>query len=69
MLHVSSSFLLTVPSLLHYQVTGFSVGGRVIDDKGVGVDEVKIIVDGQLKTTTDMQGFYKLDQVKFMPTS
>ncbi|CAA6653957.1 unnamed protein product [Spirodela intermedia] len=46
-----------------FQVTGFSVGGRVIDDKGVGVDKVKIIVDGQLKAITDMQGFYKLDQV------
>ncbi|CAA7388395.1 unnamed protein product [Spirodela intermedia] len=46
-----------------FQVTGFSVGGRVIDDKGVGVDEVKIIVDDQLKAITDTQGFYKLDQV------
>lgn len=44
-------------------MTGFSVGGRVIDSNGVGVDGVKIIVDGQLRATTDMQGYYKLDQV------
>ncbi|XP_078443187.1 carbohydrate-binding-like fold [Wolffia australiana] len=46
-----------------FQVTGFSVGGRVVDDKGSGIDKVKIMVDNQLKATTDVRGFYKLDQV------
>ncbi|CAL9068218.1 uncharacterized protein LOC135581844 [Musa acuminata AAA Group] len=46
-----------------FQVTGFSIGGRVIDDFGAGVDSAKILVDGQLKTITDAQGYYKLDQV------
>ncbi|KAI3940108.1 hypothetical protein MKW92_014647 [Papaver armeniacum] len=46
-----------------FQVTGFSVGGRVIDGYGVGVDGVVIIVDGQERATTDAQGHYKLDQV------
>ncbi|OVA02510.1 hypothetical protein BVC80_9091g9 [Macleaya cordata] len=46
-----------------FQVTGFSVGGRVIDGYGVGVDGVKIIVDGHERSITDAQGHYKLDQV------
>lgn len=45
------------------QVTGFSVGGRVVDGNDVGVDGVKIIVDGQERSVTDKQGLYKLDQV------
>ena len=45
------------------QVTGFSVGGRVVDGNNMGVDGVKIIVDGQEKSITDKEGFYKLDQV------
>jgi len=45
------------------QVTGFSVGGRVVDGNGVGVDGVKVTVDGQQRATTDSQGYYKLDQV------
>ncbi|KAJ4969122.1 hypothetical protein NE237_015823 [Protea cynaroides] len=51
----------TVPQ--KFQVTGFSVGGRVIDGNGVGVDGVKIIVDGIERFLTDKQGYYKLDQV------
>ncbi|CAH9140431.1 unnamed protein product [Cuscuta epithymum] len=51
----------TVPQ--KFQVTGFSVGGRVIDANGEGVDGVKIIVDGQERSVTDNEGYYKLDQV------
>uniref|UniRef100_A0A164YXW9 Carbohydrate-binding-like fold protein n=1 Tax=Daucus carota subsp. sativus TaxID=79200 RepID=A0A164YXW9_DAUCS len=51
----------TVPQ--KFQVTGFSVGGRVVDGNNKGVDGVKIIVDGQEKSITDKEGFYKLDQV------
>ncbi|PIA38038.1 hypothetical protein AQUCO_02900110v1 [Aquilegia coerulea] len=46
-----------------FQVTGFSVGGRVVDERGVGVDGVKIIVDGHERFITDKQGYFKLDQV------
>ncbi|KAK1277905.1 hypothetical protein QJS04_geneDACA007053 [Acorus gramineus] len=46
-----------------FQVTGFSVGGRVVDGYGKGVKGIKIIVDGQLRAMTDSQGIYKLDQV------
>ncbi|WOL10268.1 nodal modulator 1 [Canna indica] len=46
-----------------FQITGFSIGGRVIDDHGAGVDSAKIMVDGQLRAITDGQGYYKLDQV------
>ncbi|XP_076883578.1 uncharacterized protein LOC143532402 [Bidens hawaiensis] len=46
-----------------FQVTGFSVGGRVVDSEGKGVDGVKIVVDGVERSVTDKQGYYKLDQV------
>lgn len=45
------------------QVTGFSVGGRIIDGNGMGVEGVKIIVDGHERSATDKEGYYKLDQV------
>lgn len=46
-----------------FQVTGFSVGGRVVDGIGMGVDGVKIVVDGEERSVTDKEGHYKLDQV------
>ncbi|KAD3338151.1 hypothetical protein E3N88_33672 [Mikania micrantha] len=46
-----------------FQVTGFSVGGRVIDSVGKGVSGVKIVVDGIERSITDKEGYYKLDQV------
>lgn len=46
-----------------FQVTGFSVGGRVVTSEGVGVEGVKILVDGRERAATDIQGYYKLDQV------
>ncbi|KAG5567843.1 hypothetical protein RHGRI_003128 [Rhododendron griersonianum] len=46
-----------------FQVTGFSVGGRVVDGNGFGVDGVRIIVDGHERCVTDKEGYYKLDQV------
>ncbi|KAG0480871.1 hypothetical protein HPP92_011729 [Vanilla planifolia] len=51
----------TIPQ--KFQVTGFSVGGRVVDGNGAGVGGAKIIVDGQQKTISDNEGYYKLDQV------
>lgn len=52
-----------VTVLQKFQVTGFSVGGRVVDGNNMGVDGVKIVVDGQEKFITDKEGYYKLDQV------
>ncbi|TVU21253.1 hypothetical protein EJB05_30878 [Eragrostis curvula] len=46
-----------------FQVTGFSVGGRVVDGYGSGVEGANIIVDGQLRAVTDSLGHYRLDQV------
>ncbi|KAL8522702.1 hypothetical protein ACS0TY_012875 [Phlomoides rotata] len=46
-----------------FQVTGFSVGGRVVDGNGMGVDGAKIVVDGHERSITDKEGYYKLDQV------
>jgi protocatechuate 3,4-dioxygenase beta subunit len=51
----------TVPQ--KFQVTGFSIGGRVVDGNSVGVEGVKILVDGSLRSVTDKEGYYKLDQV------
>ncbi|KAK8650653.1 hypothetical protein V6N13_140281 [Hibiscus sabdariffa] len=46
-----------------FEVTGFSIGGRVIDANDIGVEGVKILVDGQERSVTDKEGYYKLDQV------
>ncbi|KAL2453710.1 Carbohydrate-binding-like fold [Abeliophyllum distichum] len=43
------------------KVTGFSVGGRVIDGNGDGGRV--IVVDGHERSKTDKEGYYKLDQV------
>ncbi|GFP95668.1 nodal modulator 1 [Phtheirospermum japonicum] len=51
----------TVPQ--KFQVTGFSVGGRVVDGNGNGVDGAIILVDGLERSITDTEGYYKLDQV------
>ncbi|KAG2260924.1 hypothetical protein Bca52824_080218 [Brassica carinata] len=51
----------TVPK--KFQVTGFSIGGRVVDSNSKGVEGVKILVDGNLRSVTDKEGYYKLDQV------
>uniref|UniRef100_A0A1J3E6G6 Nodal modulator 1 n=1 Tax=Noccaea caerulescens TaxID=107243 RepID=A0A1J3E6G6_NOCCA len=51
----------TVPQ--KFQVTGFSIGGRVVDGNSMGVEGVKILVDGSLRSVTDNEGYYKLDQV------
>ncbi|KAF8074467.1 hypothetical protein N665_1101s0028 [Sinapis alba] len=51
----------TVPK--KFQVTGFSIGGRVVDSNLRGVEGVKILVDGNLRSVTDKEGYYKLDQV------
>ncbi|KAJ3676057.1 hypothetical protein LUZ60_003469 [Juncus effusus] len=52
-----------------FQVTGFSIGGRVVDSEGVGIENARVILDGQFKTLTDNLGFYKLDQVTSKPYS
>ncbi|KAJ7534510.1 hypothetical protein O6H91_13G097300 [Diphasiastrum complanatum] len=46
-----------------FQVTGFSVGGRVVDSYGHGIGNVKLFIDETERTTTDGEGYYKLDQV------
>ncbi|KAL3649360.1 hypothetical protein CASFOL_005763 [Castilleja foliolosa] len=51
----------TVPQ--KFQVTGFSVGGRVVDGNGNGVDGARVLVDGIDRSITDTEGYYKLDQV------
>ncbi|XP_021744068.1 nodal modulator 1-like [Chenopodium quinoa] len=46
-----------------FQVTGFSIGGRVVDGNGAGVDGAKVFVDGQERSFTDENGYFTLDQV------
>lgn len=49
--------------LQKFQVTGFSIGGRVVDENDIGVSGVKIVVDGHERSLTDKEGRYKIDQV------
>uniref|UniRef100_A0A7N0VIJ7 Carbohydrate-binding-like fold protein n=1 Tax=Kalanchoe fedtschenkoi TaxID=63787 RepID=A0A7N0VIJ7_KALFE len=51
----------TIPQ--KFQVTGFSIGGRVVDGNGEGVDGAAVLVDGRERSITDNNGYYKLDQV------
>ncbi|XP_037405521.1 nodal modulator 1-like isoform X2 [Triticum dicoccoides] len=61
-LHVSLEHShMTIPQ--KFQVTGFSVGGHVVDGYGAGIEGAKVIVDGQLRAVTDNLGYYRLDQV------
>jgi len=46
-----------------FQVMGFSVIGRVVDQQGGGVQDVIIVVDGHIKALSGSEGFYKLEQV------
>ncbi|KAH7444467.1 hypothetical protein KP509_02G079100 [Ceratopteris richardii] len=46
-----------------FKITGFSVGGRVVDSQGEGIEGVEILVNDHVKAITDINGFYKLDQV------
>lgn len=67
MVYLFMYFLIFLKILFFSQVTGFSVGGRVIDGNNRGVDGVKVIVDGNERSVTDKNGYYKLDQVKSFP--
>ena len=47
------------------QVMGFSLTGRVIDNKEGGcISNVEIYVNGIYKTNTDKDGYYKIEQLK-----
>lgn len=35
----------------------------MVDENAMGVEGVQIIVDGHERSTTDKEGYYKLDQV------
>ncbi|XP_062197301.1 uncharacterized protein LOC133900188 [Phragmites australis] len=52
---------MTIPQ--KFQVTGFSVGGHVVDGYGAGVEGANVKIDGQLRAVTDSLGYYRLDQV------
>lgn len=46
-----------------FQVMGFSVNGKIVDNRGAGIAGVKIEVNGKEKTVSDENGNYKLEQV------
>ena len=50
-------------------MTGFSVGGRVVDNNGNGLEGVKIEIGNVERATTDSHGHYKLDQACFCPST
>ena len=43
----------------------FSIGGQVVNTKGDGIANVKILLDGQEKAVSNGKGFYKLHKVDF----
>jgi hypothetical protein len=45
------------------QVTYFSIFGRVINNKGKGIPNVTIKIDGQVRAITDPNGIYKLEKL------
>lgn len=45
------------------QVTYFSIYGRVINNKGKGIPNVTIKIDGQVKAITDVNGIYNLEKL------
>ncbi|XP_041372550.1 nodal modulator 1-like [Gigantopelta aegis] len=48
-----------------FQVSGFSVSGRVLDSvKGRGVSKARVMLDGKFQTNTDEQGIYHLENMK-----
>eukprot|EP00736_Rhodelphis_marinus_P001635 Rmarinus@m.12723 len=46
-----------------FHVTGFSVGGRVVDGQGKGIADVTIALGDVQTTVTDADGKYKLDSI------
>eukprot|EP00823_Brevimastigomonas_motovehiculus_P003212 TRINITY_DN1945_c0_g1_i2.p1 TRINITY_DN1945_c0_g1~~TRINITY_DN1945_c0_g1_i2.p1 ORF type:complete len:920 (-),score=234.96 TRINITY_DN1945_c0_g1_i2:5-2764(-) len=46
-----------------FQVTGFSVRGRVVDTHGKGIENVAIFVNTFQKAFTDRDGYYRLEQM------
>ncbi|KAK3262340.1 hypothetical protein CYMTET_28799 [Cymbomonas tetramitiformis] len=46
-----------------FQVTGFSIGGQVVDGAGNGIAKATVKVNGVARATTDAKGNYKLDSV------
>ncbi len=46
-----------------FQVTNFSIFGRVVNSKKIGIPNVTIKIDGQVKTITDKDGVYKLEHL------
>lgn len=46
-----------------FQVTNFSIFGKVVNSLRVGIPGVTIKIDGQVKTVTDKDGVYKLEHL------
>jgi hypothetical protein len=47
-----------------FQITGFSISGRVVDAVGAGVAAAMVHVDGVHKATSDASGVYRLNSVR-----
>jgi hypothetical protein len=55
--------VLQYKEVLFIQIDKFSVKGRVVDSNGNGIAGVKILLDGDEKTTSDNQGAYEIEKV------
>lgn len=58
------SCLLFSPDFCSLQVTGFSVSGRVLNDKGEGIPGAKVVIDGADGGVTSADGRYSIDKVR-----
>eukprot|EP01025_Chloroclados_australasicus_P000445 TRINITY_DN10238_c0_g1_i2.p1 TRINITY_DN10238_c0_g1~~TRINITY_DN10238_c0_g1_i2.p1 ORF type:complete len:1040 (-),score=165.99 TRINITY_DN10238_c0_g1_i2:271-3090(-) len=47
-----------------FQIAGFGISGQVVSTKGVGLENVKIFINGEFITATDFQGMYFLQKMK-----
>jgi hypothetical protein len=58
------SCFLCSPNFCFLQVTGFSVSGRVLNDKGEGIPGAKVVIDGADGGVTSADGRYSIDKVR-----
>jgi hypothetical protein len=49
---------------LNFEISEFSISGKVISDSNEGISNVKITLDGEDKAVTDSRGVYVLEKIK-----
>ncbi len=52
-----------INQIILFQISKFSVRGRVVDKEGNGLKDIKITLDGEKKAVSDVNGYYLLEKV------